>query len=262
MTGICHYTQSKCWLLLWRDLPFQIVSKTPTTTTFTQKPFYCSFNSIAGGDWAFQISSIFHWQSMWKGRAVQSRVPLCEFLGTPLALNCVPKSQQFPNSSILCQSDIHSHYRIFHAPASSIPYFLLLTGRSYLTFIIVLPIFLWKANILLCPLQSDLHFCDTGLWHAVQINQEEFYLNHSCIWSAKRRLKEEKKKMENTDRVRFSATKNCYSLTAFEWLCTSWRFDPCIKNAGKDSLLVVSGKWKECSEMKDYALYLTSSKHF
>lgn len=123
MTGICHYTQSKCWLLLWRDLPFQVVSKTPTTTTFTQKPFHCSFNSIAGGDWAFQISSILHWQSMWKGRAVQSRAPLCEFLGTPLALNCMPKSQQFPNSSILCQSDIHSHYCIFHAPASSIPSF-------------------------------------------------------------------------------------------------------------------------------------------
>lgn len=62
-----------------------------------------------------------------------------------------------------------------------------------------MPKFIWKINIFsLFPLQRDLHFCDTGLQH-VQITQEEFYLIHSCIWSAKRHIKEKAKKMENTE---------------------------------------------------------------
>lgn len=220
MTGICHCPQS--YYSEEKDLTFRSVSLTPTITTISWRLSIILSKTLLR-NWVFQINGILHWQSKWKGRPGQSKIRSVNSLAhLCLWMECL-KSEHFPYSCILCQNNIHSHYCMLQAPASSIPYFVLLRGRWCLNFIIVMPIFIWKKVFL---------YYSLGLWH-VQMTQEELYLIHSYIWSAKRHLKEKSQKDgKYRDWVRFSASNKCHILIAFEW-GQIWRFYPVLKMLGK-----------------------------
>lgn len=136
MTGIHHYAQSRGWLLLWRE---RITFLDPFPNSYYNNDYSGTFLLFFQQHWwlgrlGFSDKQHPALAEHVKGQGWPEQAPLCEFLGTPMSPNRVPKSEQFPYSSILCQSDIHSYYCIFHAPASSIPYFLLPRGRWYLTY--------------------------------------------------------------------------------------------------------------------------------
>lgn len=140
---------SKGWLLLWRKrLTFLDGFPKLLLQQWLFRNFSIFLSTVLLGSLGFSDKQHPALASHVKGQGWPEQAPLYEFLGTPLSLNWVPKSKHFPNTSYLCQSDIHSGYCIFHAPVPSIPYFLMLRGKWYSTFINVLLIFLQKANIL------------------------------------------------------------------------------------------------------------------
>lgn len=145
MTGICHCPQS--YYSEEKDLTFRSVSLTPTITTISWRLSIILSKTLLR-NWVFQINGILHWQSKWKGRLGQCKIRSVNSLAhLCLWMECL-KSEHFPYSCILCQNNIHSHYCMLQAPASSIPYFVLLRGRWCLNFIIVMPIFIWKKVFL------------------------------------------------------------------------------------------------------------------